>query len=344
MKIVVLMGGTTAEREISLSTGSGVAAALRRLGHEVVSIDAANGRLLTPGEEPESAAGQIESTAGGTPSDLVRVPAVSEAEMVFVALHGGPGEDGTLQAVLDLAGRPYTGSGHLASGLAMSKVVSKRLFEHAGIPTPRWMALSRDGGTPELEDLEPMGGLPAVIKPNDQGSTVGLTIVEEPDQLPGAFAEAARYSDTILVETYIPGRELTVSMLGDEPLPVVEIIPEGGLYDYEHKYTPGASRYEVPAQLPTELARRIQELGQRAFRILGCSGVGRVDLRLSPDDSPYILEVNTVPGLTPTSLVPMAAQAVGISYDELVKRMVRMAEQRGRGSGGHTAAAASKSE
>jgi D-alanine-D-alanine ligase len=336
MKVVVLMGGTTAEREISLSTGTGIAAALRRLEHEVVAIDPANGCLLTPGDEAGSAG---ELPAGGAPaaSALVEVPEVSGAGMIFIALHGGAGEDGTLQAVLELAGRPYTGSDPLSCGLAMNKAMSKRLFEHAGIPTPRWMALPASAGTLALEDIEPMGGLPAVVKPNDQGSTVGLSIVREPEELASAFAEAARHSDLILVETYIPGRELTVAMLGEEPLPVVEIIPQGGFYDYEHKYTPGASRYEVPAQIPEELARRIQELGQRAFQVLGCSGVGRVDLRLSPDNRPYILEVNTVPGMTPTSLVPMAAQAVGISYDELVQRMVEMAVQRRRASAARSA-------
>jgi D-alanine-D-alanine ligase len=333
MKVVVLMGGTTAERLVSLSTGTGIAAALRRLGHQVVSIDAANGRLLSPGNEGESAAQKLDVSEAETAGALVQVPEVSEAEMILIALHGGPGEDGTLQAVLDLAGRPYTGSGRLASGLAMNKAMSKRLFEHAGIPTPRWMVLPREGGPPEAADLEPVGGLPAVVKPNDQGSTVGLTIVREPRDLSQAFAEAARHSDWILVESYIPGRELTVAMLGDEPLPLVEIIPQGGLYDYTRKYTPGASRYEVPAQLPTKLAERIQELGQRAFQVLGCRGVGRVDLRLSPEERPYILEVNTVPGMTPTSLVPMAAEAVGVSYDQLVDRMVKMAAGSGSGTG-----------
>jgi D-alanine-D-alanine ligase len=342
MKIVVLMGGTTAEREISLSTGTGVAAALRRLNHEVVAIDPASGRLLAPGDEARSA-GELTARSGGAAGALVEVAEVSAAEIVFIALHGGAGEDGTLQAVLDLAGLPYTGSSPLACGLAMDKAMSKRLFEHAGIPTPRWMSLPSSAATLAIEDIEPMGGLPAVVKPNDQGSTVGLSIVHEPGELASAFAEAARHTELVLVEAYIPGRELTVAMLGDEPMPVVEIIPQGGLYDYEHKYTPGASRYEVPAQIPPELGRRIQELGQRAFQVLGCRGVGRVDLRLSPDSRPYILEVNTVPGMTPTSLVPMAAQAVGISYDQLVERMVKMAAEGRRDSGSRATTPASQS-
>lgn len=326
MKVVVLMGGTSAERVVSLTTGSGIAAALRRLGHEVVSIDAANGRLLAPGTE--TGAGALEpgdSASGAAPSALVQVPVVSNAEVVFIALHGGAGEDGTLQAVLDLATVPYTGSGMLASALAMDKATSKRLFEHAGIPTPRWLILPSPGPAPDVADLEPLGGLPVVVKPNDQGSTVGLTVVREPAELGPAFELASRYSSRVLIESYIAGRELTVGVLGREALPIVEIFPEHGVYDYTCKYTAGKSRYEVPAALDAERAARIQELGLRAFDVLGCRGVARVDFRLDPEGRPYCLEVNTVPGMTPTSLVPMAARARGISYDELVARMLALA-------------------
>jgi D-alanine-D-alanine ligase len=213
----------------------------------------------------------------------------------------------------------------LASALAMDKAMSKRIFEHAAIPTPRWLLLPADGPTPLPEDVEPLGGYPVVVKPNDQGSTVGLSIVREPGELGRAFELATRYSRGVLIESYVPGRELTVGILGNEALPIVEIFPEHGVYDYTCKYTAGKSRYEVPAELDPGLAARVQELGLRAFEVLGCRGVARVDFRLDPGSRPYCLEVNTVPGMTPTSLVPMAAKARGLSYDDVVTRMLELA-------------------
>jgi D-alanine-D-alanine ligase len=324
MKIVVLMGGTSAEREISLRTGSGVADALRKLGHEVAALDAADGRLLGSGD-PEREAAPVTALKPAQPAELVRATALREAEVVFIALHGGAGEDGTLQALLELAGKPYTGSGVLASALAMNKAMAKRIFEREGILTPRWRLFDSRRGAPPVFDAAELGGYPLVVKPNAQGSTVGLTVVESADQLPGALAEAARYGPEVLVEEFIPGRELTVSVLGGEALPVVEIIPGHGLYDYESKYTAGMSQYRVPAPLTPELTREVQELGRQAAEALGCVGGVRVDFRLSPAEEAYCLEVNTIPGMTPTSLLPMAAQAKGLSYEQLVGRMVELA-------------------
>ncbi|HEV8480139.1 MAG TPA: D-alanine--D-alanine ligase [Candidatus Eisenbacteria bacterium] len=323
MKIVILMGGRSAERAVSLTTGAGMAAALRRLGHDVLSLDAADGRALPPGAE--TSAPQLEAASDLPETALVRVPSVTEAQAVVIALHGGAGENGTLQAVLDLARVPYTGSGMLASALAMDKALSKRLFEHAGIPTPPWLVLPSDGPPPDPADVGPIGGFPVVVKPNDQGSTVGLTIVEEPKQLVPAFELAAKHSRQVLIERFIPGRELTVAVIGHEALPIVEIIPNSGFYDYESKYTAGATRYECPAVLPADMTARVQELGLRAFETLGCRGVARVDFRLDPEGRPSCLEVNTVPGMTPTSLVPMAAKAAGLSYDDVVARMLALA-------------------
>jgi D-alanine-D-alanine ligase len=324
MKVAVLMGGHSAEREISLKTGRGVAQALRKLGYEVAAVDAADGRLLPAGDE-EGAAPPA-ALAPAQPVQLVSAQAMQEAEVVFVALHGGAGEDGTLQALLELAGKPYTGSGVLASALAMNKAMAKRLFEHAGIPTPRWRLFDARGEqAPKVFDARELGGYPVVVKPNAQGSTVGLTVVQRAEGLPAALEEAARFGDEVLVEEYIPGREVTVGVLGGEALPVVEIVPSHGLYDFECKYTPGMSEYRVPAPLEPEQARTLQQLGCRAFRALGCRGVARVDFRLSPAGEPFCLEVNTIPGMTPTSLVPMAARAVGISYDQLVGRMLELA-------------------
>jgi D-alanine-D-alanine ligase len=326
MKVALLMGGRSAEREISLRTGRGIAQALRNLGHEVTAVDAANGRLLPAGSEESAAlpAEAVRHLPAAFATALGQAEAVNQAEVVFIALHGGAGEDGTIQALLELTGKPYTGSGVLASALAMHKAMAKRLFEHAGIPTPRWLLLERGGAMPPL-DVAALGGWPLVVKPNAEGSTVGLTIVTAPGQLPAAIEAAAAHGPEVLIEQFIPGRELTVAVLGDEALPVVEIRPHGGHYDYESKYTAGMSEYFCPADLPEPLAARIRELGLRAATALGCRGVSRVDFRLSPQDEPFCLEVNTIPGMTPTSLVPMAAQAVGLTYDQLVERMLDLA-------------------
>jgi len=322
LKVAVLMGGRSSEREISLRTGRGIAQALRDLGHDVVAVDAANGRILPPGEEERAAL----PAAALAPSDevaLARPETLAGAEMVLIALHGAAGENGTLQALLDLAGKAYTGSGMLASALAMNKAMSKQIFRAQEIPTPRWRLL-----TPEAEesalDVEALGGFPIVIKPNEEGSSVGLTVVERRERLAEALRLAGSYGE-ILAEEYIDGRELTVALLGDEPLPIVEIRPRSGLYDYESKYTAGRSEYFCPADLPAATAREVSELGGRAARALGCAGVARVDFRLDASGVAYCLEVNTVPGMTPTSLVPMAARAAGLGYEQVVQRMLDLA-------------------
>ena len=326
MKIALLMGGRSAEREISIRTGRGIAQALRNLGHDVTSVDAANGRLLPAGDEERVAlpAEAVEKLPASSTSAVANAAAVNEAEVVFLALHGGAGEDGTIQALLDLAGKPYTGSGVLASALAMDKAVSKKMFLQEGIPTPEWVLLSAGEELP-MVDIEALGGYPLIVKPNTEGSTVGLTVVTRDQDLPDAVALAAEYGPDVLLERYIPGRELTVAVLGDEALPIVEISPKGGFYDYEHKYTAGMSEYFCPADLPEPLAARVKDLGVRASLALGCRGVSRVDFRLSPANEPYCLEVNTIPGMTPTSLVPMAAKARGLSYDQLVSKMLDLA-------------------
>jgi D-alanine-D-alanine ligase len=326
VKVALLMGGRSAEREISLRTGRGIAQALRNLGHEVTALDAANGRLLPAGEEERAAlpAEAVEKLPASSTSAVANAAAINDAEVVFIALHGGAGEDGTIQALLDLAGKPYTGSGVLASALAMNKAASKRVFVQERIPTPEWVLLSAGDELPTIH-AETLGGYPLVVKPNAEGSTVGLTVVTKPEDMPEALALAAEYGSDVLIERFIPGRELTVAVLGGEALPIVEIRPQGGHYDYEHKYTAGMSEYFCPADLPEPLAAEIRDLGLRAARCLGCRGVSRVDFRLSPANEPYCLEVNTIPGMTPTSLVPMAAKARGLSYDQLVGRMLDLA-------------------
>jgi D-alanine-D-alanine ligase len=252
--------------------------------------------------------------------------------VVFLALHGGQGEDGTLQALLDLTGVPYTGSGHLASALAMDKDLSKHLFRAAGVPTADW----RMAGLPKAdrreedafaEEVEREIGLPVVVKPSKQGSTVGLSVVRDIALLWPAIEEARKYDDEVMVEQFIPGRELTVGILGDEALPVGEIIPVHEIYDYECKYTAGMAREIFPADLSAEETSTVQDLARRAFRALKLSGYARIDFRMAPDGVFYCLEANTLPGMTALSLIPQAAVAAGISFPELCERIVQLALQ-----------------
>lgn len=326
MKVAVLMGGRSSEREISLRTGQGVAQALRNLGHDVTSVDAADGAVLTAGQE-ESGARAREAVLALPVSGMlaaVQSSAVKDADVVFIALHGTYGEDGTIQAALELAGKTYTGSGVLASAIAMDKAMSKRVFEREAIPTPHWVVL-KSGVPGSNVDTSLLGGYPLVVKPNAEGSTVGLTIVKHPSELNAALEKAGRHDSQILIEQYIEGREMTVAVVGEEAYPVVEIEPKSGFYDYEAKYTKGMTTYTCPAELEKDEARLLRELAVECAGALGCRGVVRVDFRIDEEGEPWVLEVNTVPGMTPTSLVPMAAKAKGVSYDQLVGRIVDMA-------------------
>ena len=341
MNVVVLMGGTSAEREISLRTGRGIARSLQNLGHRVAAVDAASGRALPAAEEAQAAL-PVEALDRTAPAALVRGEALLGADAVFIALHGGTGENGVLQALLDLAGKPYTGSGVLASALAMNKAMSKRIFVSEGLPTPRW-ALVPAGTAAAGVDVAALGGYPVVVKPNEEGSSVGLTIVTAPAGIGEALRLAGEGGSEILVEEFIDGRELTVSVLGDQVLPIVEIKPKSGVYDYAAKYTAGASEYFCPADLPPEVTARVQALGLRSAQVLGCRGVSRADFRLSADGVAWCLEVNTIPGMTPTSLVPMAAKAAGMSYDQLVQRMLDLALEAARTQGRDTGRAGAPS-
>jgi D-alanine-D-alanine ligase len=342
------MGGTSAERDVSLASGVRVVEALRSRGHEVLSVDTAHG-ILSSGDEQALLGGKVVKTIPPDVQALIRLNAqlpatlrsLPKTEVVFLALHGGQGEDGTLQALLDLTSVPYTGSGHLASALAMDKDLSKHLFRAAGVPTPSWrMApVSRDSGLgtgdsakqrarPEfVAEVEQEIGLPLIVKPSKQGSTVGLSIVREIGTLWEAIDEAAKFDDEVMVEQFIPGRELTVGILGDEALPVGEIIPVHEIYDYECKYTAGMAREIFPADLTAAETQTIQDLARRAFRALKLRGYARIDFRMSPDGVFYCLEANTLPGMTALSLIPQAAAAAGISFPELCERIVQLALQ-----------------
>jgi len=343
MKIVVVMGGSTSEREVSLRSGAGVARALDKLGHEVVLLDTGTGKFLKDADQA-MALGTGAAAHGSASLAVVRDARELEAyvrsiprsaDLVFIALHGGDGENGTLQALLDLAGIPYTGSGVLASAVAMDKAMSKRIFAFEGIPTPPWVERwapedPTASWNPELspEELERLGGFPVIVKPNEEGSSVGITVVGRALELRAAMDEARRYGRLVLVESFIEGRELTVGVLDERTLPVVEIVPEDGWYDYRHKYTSGASRYLVPAPISADVSERLFNLSLRACRALRVRGVARVDFRLSPEGEAHCLEVNTVPGLTELSLVPKAAGAAGMSYEDLIRAIVDAAPLR----------------
>ena len=343
MKITVFMGGTSAERDVSLASGVRVAEALRSRGHEVVSVDTAHG-VLSSADEQALIAGKIVKTIPPDVQALVKLNAqlpstlrsLPRTDVVFLALHGGQGEDGTLQALLDMTGVPYTGSGHLASALAMDKDLSKELFRAAGVPTADWLmavppsAARGEQGTGNGEAefaarVERELGLPVVVKPSKQGSTVGLSVVKNIGDLDAAVAEAFKYDDEVMVERFIPGRELTVGILGDEALPVGEIIPVHEIYDYECKYTAGMAKEIFPADLTADETRTVQDLARRAFRALKLRGYARIDFRMSPDGVFYCLEANTLPGMTALSLIPQAAAAAGMSFPELCERIVQLA-------------------
>ena len=307
-KIGVVMGGPSAEREVSLNTGKAIVTALLEKKYDVVGIDL-------------------------DPSHFVEQLRNNGVEVVFNAIHGLFGEDGRLQGALELLGIPYTGSGVLSSALAMDKGISKRLFASADIPTPRYLLLKRNHGMgPDvlqniLAEFEP----PFVVKPSTQGSTIGLTIVQETGELPAALEKAFSYDTEVLVEEFIDGSELTVGILGGknpEALPVIEIVPYSGVYDYHAKYTKGATEYYVPARIDEETANLTKKVAVEAFKILGCTGIARVDVRLDPSNHPYVLEVNTIPGMTATSLVPKAAAAAGISFPDLCERVLMMTLER----------------
>lgn len=330
MKIAVLLGGTSAERDVSTVSGISIAKALVENGHLVEAIDCASGdrviknldedisKIIAPiPSDIENKKMELDRNILTTVDYLVR----NKFQLVFIALHGGYGENGQLQALLEMCHIPYTGSNSFASALGMNKHYSKILFQINGVPTAPWNLLKKTSKA----KLEAFGkiGFPAVVKPNDQGSTVGLTIVQSENEAENAVEKAFEYSDSVMIEKYISGKELTVSILGQQPLPVIEIIPESGFYDYESKYQSGKTQYVCPAEIPNVIATKLQEYGLQAYNAIGCSGYARIDFRMNENDEVFCLEVNTLPGMTPTSLVPKAAMVIGIEFNDLIERIVK---------------------
>ena len=290
LRIAVLMGGTSAEREISLKSGVAVSRALRELGHDVVDIDAGK--------------------------DLCTRLMKETVELAFIALHGGSGEDGSVQGMLEVMGMPYTGSGVRASAMAMDKLVSKALFERAGLNVPEFEVIT---GTDQALSLD----LPVVVKPVNEGSSIGVSIVREPAELEPALDAALRYGYA-LVESYLQGKEIQIGVLGDRALGGVEVRPSKEFYDYEAKYTAGMTEYILPPELDKESYGRAMEAGLKAHMALGCSGATRVDL-IEVDGEFYALEVNTIPGMTETSLLPKIAGLAGLDFKALINEIVKTA-------------------
>ena len=360
LKVAVLMGGISSERNVSLSTGKQILDALDRARYDVIGVDAAllpgsNRSHLKGADQEVDAVAEARDALVGS-NKLVPVEHIAggnagmRPDVVVIALHGKFGEDGTVQGLLDLLGIPYTGSGVLASALAMDKSMAKKVMAADGIPVAESVdfvcangAWDRDSIALKVEAL----GYPVMVKPSRQGSTIGMTKVDAPRELNNAIKQAACYDERIVVERFIEGIELTVSVLGNDcpfALPVIEIVPAKGFYDYEAKYTPGATEEIVPARISPEAAETAQKIALAAHRSLGCRGMSRVDIIYQPDDGTrrladpptrgpademFVLEVNTIPGMTPTSLLPRAAAAAGIPFSGLIDMLIDYALEEG---------------
>ncbi|HEY5943154.1 MAG TPA: D-alanine--D-alanine ligase [Solirubrobacterales bacterium] len=304
MKVAVLKGGRSLERGVSLRSGARVEDALERLGHEVLPIDVG--------------------------PDLVKRLGADRPDVAFVAMHGVGGEDGTVQELLEILGIPFTGPGAAACARCMDKVQGKDAIEEAGLPTPEWFAFNQTafrefGAADALGRLEETLGFPLVVKPSRGGSSLGVKFAAAASEVPQALVSAFSYDDRVLVESFVDGRELAVSILGGEPLPIVEaILLEGDRYDFEARYEIGRTRFACPAELSAEEERAVTEAALATYRALGCTGFARVDLILG-EDGPSLLEANAIPGLTDTSLLPQAAEAAGLSFEQLVERILDLA-------------------
>ncbi len=292
-KVVVLMGGLSAEREISLRSGAAVLAALQRGGVDAHGLDV--GRDVLKGLD-----------AGGF-------------DRAFIMLHGRGGEDGTIQGALEWLGLPYTGSGVRASALAMDKLRTKQLWQGCSLPTPGYVVARREE---DLDGVVDQLGLPLIIKPAQEGSSIGMSKVNAADELLPAWREAVKYDPVVLIEQWITGNEYTCAILDDEALPLIRLEPNKAFYDYDAKYQRDDTKYHCPCGLPAEREQALQALAREAFDAVGCSGWGRVDMMVSDAGEPWLIEVNTLPGMTDHSLVPMAAKEAGVEFDELVLRIL----------------------
>lgn len=330
-RVAVLTGGSTPERDVALAGAGQVVAALRARHYDVTVVDTVDGalsvqeeerRLVPVGKTPPTLAELAALAARELSAELTELEPIAEADVVFIVLHGRQGEGGEMQGLLDAAGLTYAGSDPVGSTLAMDKDEAKRLFRNAGIPTAPWEMW------PASHDAVAALGLPLIVKPSRVGSSVGLTVVRDVAALSTAVEEARAYDDEVMLEAYATGREYTVGILGNAALAVGEIIPSHEIFDYECKYTPGMTQEIFPADIPDGLADELRRIGLASHRALKLRDFSRIDFRIGADDSPYVLEANTLPGLTATSLLPQSAAAVGISFEELCDRICRLALSR----------------
>ncbi len=335
IKVAVLMGGKSAEREVSLSTGKMILQALDPGKYESFPVDTAVFGHKAVGSGIKTLPTEGTQSSLDIPGKLLSLEVIAASngshpkpDVAFIALHGRFGEDGTVQGLLELLEIPYVGSGVLASALAMDKIMARRMMAYGGIPIPKGVETHRGDDVSEIASrVIAELGLPAVVKPNRQGSTIGLTIAHDADELPKSIELAFQFDEDVLIEEFVDGTEITVPVLGNrdlEALPIVEIVPEGGFYDYHAKYTAGATDEIVPARIPEDVYRRAQELGVKCHELLGCRGMSRTDMIIRGDDI-YVLETNTIPGMTPTSLLPRSAQAAGIGFPALLDRLIALA-------------------
>jgi D-alanine-D-alanine ligase len=332
VKIAVIFGGKSAEREVSIASGIQVFKALKELGHEVLAVDTAKGvlgpsdemRFLSAHVQPMPPSSNALALIQSGPTEMLSSPGLVDVDVFFLALHGGVGEDGTLQSYLDVTGIPYTGSSHMPSVYAMDKDIAKRIFCRANIPTPEWLMTPC---TPA--QVKKKLGFPVVVKPNKQGSTIGLTVVTDAKKLDSAIDEAYQHDDEVMIEKFIPGRELTVGILEDRALTVGEIIPHRSeVFDYQSKYQEGGATEIFPAKLSPVQTRTIQNLGLKAHRALKLQDYSRIDFRMDPQGGIWCLEANSLPGLTSNSLLPQSAAASGISFPQLCERICQLAINR----------------
>jgi D-alanine-D-alanine ligase len=296
-RIGVLMGGISSEREVSLRSGKAIYGALKEMGYDAVAID-----------------------VGKDVADAIKREKI---EVAFIVLHGGWGENGAIQGLLEIMGIPYTGSGILASALAMNKITSRKIFEQQGLSVPPYIVLDKKDSRLKTQDSRLK--TPLVIKPSSEGSSIGVSIVYKEKDIEEAIATAFRYGDSVIIEDFIEGKEIHVGVLGDRVLGAIEVRPKQGFYSYDAKYTQGLTDYIYPPELSDKEYDECLKAGLRAHISLGCDGATRVDLRLNKEGIPYVLEVNTLPGMTATSLLPKIAQGIGIGFNELVEKIMELA-------------------
>lgn len=307
LTIGVLMGGWSPEREISLMSGKKVADSLRRQGFKVVEMDIGHNPL------------EVEQKF---------IPALSKIGVAFIALHGVPGEDGSIQGMLEVLGIPYTGSGVMASSICMNKIITKKVLTASGIRVPKHVKMPNPSSKIQVNEIKKaLGAHPWIVKPVSCGSSVGIRLVKEESELEPAFNKTVEECKEAFIEEFIHGNEVTVGILGDEVLPVAELRPKAEFFDYYAKYTPGVTEDIIPAPIPDEIYKEVQQIGLHAHRAVGCEGFSRVDMRIK-DTKIYVLEINSIPGLTDMSILPMEAAHIGISYDEVVYRILEDALNR----------------